>query len=67
MYWGFRARMLDEDSRDMTAFQTPLGLLCIVSLSMGYTNSPAEFQACTMFILQDEVPDKEEFLLMMFR
>ena len=58
MYWGFHARMLDEDSRDMTAFQTPLGVLRIVSLPMGYTNSPAEFQACMMFILQDEVPEK---------
>lgn len=58
MYWGFHARILDEESRDMTAFQTPLGELRIVSLPMGYTNSPAEFQACMMFILQDEVPDK---------
>lgn len=24
---------------------------------MGYTNSPAEFQACMMFILQDEIPN----------
>ena len=58
MYWGFHARILHEDSRDMTAFQTPLGVLRIVSLPMGYTNSPAEFQACMMFILQDEVPEK---------
>ena len=58
MYWGFHARMLDVDSRDMTAFQTPLGVMQIVSLPMGYTNSPAEFQACMMFILQDEVPEK---------
>ena len=58
MYWGFHARMLHEASRDMTAFQTPLGVLRIVSLPMGYTNSPAEFQACMMFILQDEVPEK---------
>lgn len=57
MYWGFHARMLHEDSRDMTAFQTPLGVLRIASLPMGYTNSPAEFQACMMFILQNEVPD----------
>jgi hypothetical protein len=42
----------------MTAFQTPLGELRIVSLPMGYTNSPAEFQACMMFILQNEVPEK---------
>ena len=58
MYWGFHARTLHEDSRDMTAFQTPLGELRIASLPMGYTNSPAEFQACMMFILQDEVPTK---------
>jgi len=57
MYWGFYARMLDRESRDMTAFQTPLGVLRIASLPMGYTNSPAEFQACMMFLLQDEVPD----------
>ena len=58
MYWGFYARTVSPKSRDMTAFQTPLGELRIVSLPMGYTNSPAEFQACMMFILQDEVPDK---------
>ena len=57
MYWGFHARMLDAHSRDMTAFQTPKGVLRITSLPMGYTNSPAEFQACMMFILQDEVPE----------
>ena len=56
MYWGFHARMLDVESRDMTAFQTPLGALRIVSLPMGYTNSPAEFQACMTFILKDEIP-----------
>jgi hypothetical protein len=27
MYWGFHARTLHEQSRDMTAFQTPLGVL----------------------------------------
>ena len=57
MYWGFHARMLDVESRDMTAFQTPLGEFRITSLPMGYTNSPTEFQACMMFILQDEVPN----------
>ena len=58
MYWGFYARIVDAKSRDMTTFQTPLGELRIASLPMGYTNSPAEFQACMMFILQHEVPDK---------
>ena len=57
MYWGFYARIMDPESRDMTAFQTPLGPLRIVSLPMGFTNSPAEFQACMTFILQDEIPN----------
>lgn len=57
MYWGFYARTLDPKSRDMTAFQTPLGPLRITSLPMGFTNSPAEFQACMVFILQDEMPE----------
>ena len=56
MYCGFYARILDPKSRDMTAFQTPLGVLRITSLPMGFTNSPAEFQACMVFILQDEIP-----------
>ena len=58
MYWGFYARIVDPKSRDMTSFQSPLGPLRISSLPMGYTNSPAEFQACMTFILQDEIPEK---------
>lgn len=57
MYWGFYARIMDPSSRDITAFQTPIGPLRIVSLPMGFTNSPAEFQACMTFILQDEIPN----------
>ena len=57
MYWGFHARMLDVNSRDLTAFQTPLGSFRLTSLPMGYANAPAEFQACMMYILQDEVPE----------
>ena len=57
MYWGFYTRILDPESRDLTAFQTPLGTLRITSLPMGFTNSPAEFQASMVFILQDEIPD----------
>ena len=57
MYWGFYARILDPESRDMMAFQTPLGVLRITSLPMGFTNSPAEFQACMVFILEDEIPE----------
>jgi hypothetical protein len=56
LYWGFDARKMDEESRDMTAFMTPLGMLRITSMPTGYTNSPAEFQKCMVFILQDEIP-----------
>ena len=56
LYWGFDARKVHPTSRDLTAFQTPLGLLRITSLPTGFTNSPSEFQACMSFILQDEIP-----------
>ena len=58
LYWGFDARKVHPESRDMTAFLTPLGLLRITSLPTGFTNAPAEFQACVSFILQDEIPHK---------
>ena len=35
---------------------TPLGLLRHTAMPQGYTNSPSEFQNCTSFILQDEIP-----------
>lgn len=57
LFWGFDARLVHPKSRDLTAFYTPLGLLRITSLPMGYTNSPAEFQNCTSFIIHPEIPD----------
>lgn len=56
LFWGFDARIVHSKSRDMTAFYTPLGLLRLTALPMGYTNSPAEFQTCMTFILQHEIP-----------
>jgi hypothetical protein len=56
LYWGFDARRMEPESRDMTAFMTPLGLLRITSMPTGYTNSPAEFQKCMVYILHDEIP-----------
>jgi transposase InsO family protein len=56
LFWGFDARRVHPDSRDLTAFSTPLGLLRLTSMPMGYTNSPAEFQKCMTFILRDEIP-----------
>jgi hypothetical protein len=59
MYWGFYAWIMDPASRDLTVFQTDLGALRIVSLPMGFTNSPAEFQACMMFILREEICNRK--------
>jgi len=56
LFWGFDARKVHPTCRDLTAFLTPLGLLRITSMPTGYTNSPAEFQQCMVFILQDEIP-----------
>jgi len=56
LFWGFDARKVHPACRDLTAFLTPLGLLRITSMPTGYTNSPAEFQTCMVFILQDEIP-----------
>ena len=63
LYWGFDARKVDPKSRDITAFLTPLGLLRITSLPTGFTNSPAEFQACMTFILQHEIPEKADIFI----
>jgi len=57
LFSGFDARRLDPRSRDLTAFLTPLRLLQLTSLPMGFTNSPAEFQKSMTFILQEEIPD----------
>ena len=63
LYWGFDARKVHPKSRDITAFLTPLGLLRITSLPTGFTNSPAEFQACMQFILQDEMPHTADIFI----
>lgn len=55
LFWGFDARKVAPESRDLTTFHSPLGLLRITSMPMGFTNSPAEFQKCMTFILQDEI------------
>lgn len=63
LFWGFDARKLHPESRDLTAFLTPLGLLRITSLPTGFTNSPAEFQKCMTFILHDEIPTKANIFI----
>ena len=63
LFWGFDARKIHPQSRDLTAFMTPLGLLQITSLPTGFTNSPAEFQKCMTMILHDEIPHKANIFI----
>ncbi|KAF9254101.1 hypothetical protein L218DRAFT_887082, partial [Marasmius fiardii PR-910] len=46
-----------KSSHEMTAFMSPLGLLQITSLLTSFTNSSVEFQKCTAFILQEDLPE----------
>jgi hypothetical protein len=63
LFWGFDARKMDLQSQDMTAFQSPIGLLWLTSLPTGFTNLPAEFQKCMTFILNDEIPHKANIFI----
>lgn len=57
LFSGYDHRILHPKSRDLTSFHTPLGLLRCCVLPMGYTNAVPEFQNCTVFILQHEIPE----------
>ena len=39
LYWGYDQCMLAPESRDITAFHTPLGLMRMTTLPQGYTNA----------------------------
>jgi len=55
-YAGYDQMELDEGSRDMTAFQTPLGLLRMATIPMGATNSVGQFVRATQRILAKHIP-----------
>src|SRR6266481_226765 len=57
LFVAFDHQALSVQSRDLTTFQMPLGLLQLTSLSMGATNSVQVLQGDVSFILQDEMPD----------
>ncbi len=57
LFVAFDHRALSIQSRDLTTFQTPLGLLRLTTLPMGATNSVQILQGDVSFILQDEMPD----------
>ena len=53
---GYDQVELHVDSRPLTAFATPLGLVQQCTLPMGTTNSVAEFIRVVTKILQDQIP-----------
>jgi hypothetical protein len=56
LYVGYDERLIAESSRDFTTFQTPFGLLRLVTLPMGWTNSVPIFHDDVTYILQPEIP-----------
>jgi len=57
LFVSFDQRSLDQRSRDLTTFQTPLGTLRLTSVPMGYTNAMQIMHGDVTHILQDEIPD----------
>src|SRR3981081_3001 len=56
LYVGYDERLLAEESRDLTTFQTPYGAHRLTTLPMGWTNSVPIFHDDVTHILQPEVP-----------
>src|SRR5271154_2339132 len=53
---GYDQIELDIKSRDLTGFQTPIGLLRMTTLPQGATNSVAQFVRIVTKILEDLIP-----------
>ena len=56
LFVSFDQRSLDERSRDLTTFQTPLGAKRLTCVLMGYTNATQIMHGDVTHILQDEIP-----------
>ena len=57
LYVGYDERLLAEEFRDMTTFQTPFGAMRLVTLPMGWTNSVPIFHDDVTAILAPEIPE----------
>src|SRR5882724_6581147 len=57
LFVAFDHHSLVVQSRDLTTFQTPLGLLHLTTLPMGATNSVQILKGDISFIIQEEMPD----------
>ena len=58
LYSGYDQFQLAQDSRDITAMRTPLGLVRMCTLPMGATNSVAHMQNAMNRVLQEFIPAK---------
>jgi hypothetical protein len=56
LFVSFDQRLMHEDSRDYTTFQSPLGTLRLTRIPMGWTNSPQIMHGDSNYILKDEIP-----------
>jgi hypothetical protein len=57
LFSGYDQIELDVRSRDLTGFQTPIGLLRMTTLPQGATNSVAQFVRIVTKILEDLIPE----------
>jgi len=55
LFSGYDQSELDPSSRDMTVFQTPLGLLRMTALPRGYTNGVQVFDRVMKKIQKDQI------------
>jgi hypothetical protein len=62
LFSGYDHMTLYRDSRDMTAFQTPVGLLRACTVVQGATNSVAAFQRVVTRVLKEHWPWTHPFI-----
>ncbi|GBG73449.1 hypothetical protein CBR_g16164 [Chara braunii] len=64
LFLGYNEIPLDPRDRHLTAMHTPLGLMQMMIVPMGWTNGVAVFQRAMVVILKDfTIPDKVEVFL----
>ncbi|GBG62071.1 hypothetical protein CBR_g28547 [Chara braunii] len=63
LFSGYDEIPLDPRDRHLTAMHTPLGLVQMMVVPMGWTNGVAVFQRAMVAVLKDFIPDKVEVFL----
>lgn len=54
-FLGYNQVELDEESRDLTSFMTPFGLIRMTTLPQGATNLVAQFVRITLKVLSNHL------------